>query len=223
MPTHATSHPNRKFLRYLQAGVVALAFLGLAPTIASAAGVLNGQLWYPVGGNSADTSVGHVNSDASNPTLLLPTLPEAQGSIGIDLPAGYYFSVSTDHLFIEAHRISDNVKVDEVQIANDLNNGSPTDDDLINALVVDPINKIIYVGLWGQDLAHTGIVKVTYTAATGALNHNAAYGTGGVYDADTPYLITSTAGKLTSSEPLGSSATSRWATPWSVWPRSTIT
>src|SRR5438105_2109789 len=135
MPSHATLHPNRKFLRYLHAGVVALALLALGPTIVSAAGTLNGQLWYPVGGNSADTSVGHVNSDASNPTLLLPTLSEAQGSIGIDLPAGYYFSVSTDHLFIEAHRISDNVKVDEVQIANDLNNGSPTDDDLINALV----------------------------------------------------------------------------------------
>src|SRR5436309_14080982 len=97
MPTHATSHPHRKFLRYLQAGVVALAFLGLAPTIASAAGVLNGQLWYPVGGNSADTSVGHANSNASNPTLLLPTPPEAQGSIGFDLPAGSYFTVSSDH------------------------------------------------------------------------------------------------------------------------------
>ena len=151
----------------------------------------SGQYWTVIGGAPAETSATHVNNDGSNAVLELPVHTEAQGSIGLDLPAGYYFTVSTDHLFIESHRISDGVKVDEVQIGNPLNAGS-ADDDIVNALVVDSRNEIIYVGLWGQDLAHTGIVKVTYDPLTGLLNDNAAYGTGSVYDADTQYLITNT-------------------------------
>ncbi len=161
----------------------------------------SGQFWAVIGGNPADTSAGHVNNDGSNAVLELPVHTEAQGSIGLDLPAGYYFTVSTDHLFIEMHRISDGAKVDEVQIANDLNTPGPGDDDLINALVVDSYNEIIYIGLWGQDLAHTGIVKVTYNPLTGDLdsNNTAAYGTGGIYDANTQYLITNagTGGDIT--------------------------
>jgi hypothetical protein len=122
------------------------------------AGTLDGQLWFVSGGNPSDTSAGHINSDASNPTLLSPTLPEAQGSIGLDLPAGYYFTVSTDHPFIEAHRISDNFKVDEVQIG-DAAGAGPADDDIVNALAVDPINEFIYVGKWGQTLAQSATIR----------------------------------------------------------------
>jgi hypothetical protein len=166
-------HANRKFLRSLHPAVIALALLGLAPKIASAAGTLNGQLWYTVGGNSADTSVGHVNANATNPTLITPVLLKAQSEIGLDLPAGYYFSVSTDQLFIEAHRISDNFKVDEVQIGDF--NGSSANQDLVRGLVVDPINEFIYVSRWGETLAETGIVRISYNPATGALDHTQAY------------------------------------------------
>ncbi|MGB9365254.1 MAG: hypothetical protein WCE79_04490, partial [Xanthobacteraceae bacterium] len=153
----------------------------------------SGQYWTVIGGAPADTSSSHVNNDGSNTVLETPVFTEGQGSIGLDLPAGYYFTVSTDHLFIESHRISDGAKVDEVQIGNPLNAG-PGDDDIVNALVVDARNEIIYVGLWGQDLAHTGIVKVLYNPLTGDLDtdNTATYGTGTTYDGNTNYLITNT-------------------------------
>ena len=52
-----------------------------------------------------------------------------------------------------------------------------------NALSIDSYNETLYVGLWGQDLAHTGVVKVLYNPLTGDLdtNNTAAYGTSGTY------------------------------------------
>jgi hypothetical protein len=120
-------------------------------------------------------------------------------TVGVDLAAGFYFTVNS-HLSIDSHSITNpSVVVDTVQIGNDLNTPSSADDDIVNALAVDPFTHTIYVGLWGQDLGHTGIVKVNYNTATGALDHTAAYGTGGVYANTQQFLITnsSTSGKIT--------------------------
>jgi hypothetical protein len=170
---HGGRRRGRCFL-VLFAGLAAaaLAFAGGA----LAAGPTNGQLWFPVGGAPAETGVGHVNSDASNPGLV-GLHDEGSSSIGLDLPAGYYFAVSTDHLFLESHRVSDATKVDEIQIV-DANGAGSLDDELMYAIAVDPINEIVYVGRWGNTKALSRIVKVSYNPSTGDLNNNGAYNSG---------------------------------------------
>jgi 6-phosphogluconolactonase (cycloisomerase 2 family) len=164
-----------------------------------------GQLWYVTVGGTADGITGHVNSDGSNVVQAGTQSGTDQAwAIGIDLAAGFYFTISEGvgaERVLESHSIANpSVVISTIQIASpgpDNSFGDATDD-IINALVVDPYNDIVYVGLWGQDTAHTGIVKATYNPATGVIASNANYGTGGVYDGDTQYLITNsgTGGKV---------------------------
>ena len=140
----------------------------------------SGQFWTVIGGAPADTNPAHVNNDGSNATLIPPLTPigaDGQSSIGLDLPAGYYFTVSTDHLFIESRRISDGTLVEELQIGSmgpdgQTGGANSFDDDLVYALTVDPINEIIYVGKWGQTAAATGILAITYNPLTGDLQNS---------------------------------------------------
>ncbi|MBV9240880.1 MAG: hypothetical protein JO314_02630, partial [Acidobacteria bacterium] len=165
-----------------------------------ATGTLDGQLWFMNNGGPLDPITGHLNTDGNNVTQEGQQLASDQGqTMAVDIAAGYYFCVC-GHLSIETHSVSNpSAIIDTVQIGNDLNTPSGADDDIVNALAVDPTTHTIYVGLWGQDLNHTGIVKVNYNTATGALDHSAAYGTGGVYANTQQFLITSTStgGKIT--------------------------
>ncbi len=162
------------------------------------AGILDGQLWFIANGATADVVTGHVNSDGSNVTQEGVQAADHQSqTVAVDLAAGFYFTITGQ--FLEARSITNPaVIIDSVQIGNPAGPGT-ADDDIVNAVAIDPFTHTLYVGLWGQDLAHTGIVVVDYNTSTGALDHNAAYGTNSVYDNNTPYLITntSTGGKIT--------------------------
>src|SRR5579884_3230657 len=156
--------------------------------------VLDGQLQYSSGGAPADNLIGHINSDGSSVGQQSATSVSA-ATIGFDLAAGYYFVTNNDHLTIGSYRMSDNALISTVQIGRDLNTPQGTDDDVVNALAVDPTTHTLYVGDWGQDTAHTGIVTVTYNASTGVLATNSAVlnpnGPGtDAYNPTTSYLLT---------------------------------
>src|SRR5438045_3100539 len=154
------------------------------------AGTLDGQLWYIANGGPLDADTGHVNSDGSN-VVQEGVQPTQSVALAIDLAAGYYFTI-TGHMFLETRSITNpSVVISSVQIGNPAAAGT-ADDDIVNGLALDPFTHTIYVGLWGQDAAHTGIVVVNYNTATGVLDPNAAYGSGSRYDANTTYLITNT-------------------------------
>src|SRR3954449_6610014 len=131
---------------------------------------LNGQLWFTVLGNTSDIIDGHVNSDGSNITTAFLNAPSPgpgfqQGgsdlSIGIDLPDGMYFVVNSDGLSISAYTTGGTF-LDTLQIGNF--NGSAAAQEIVNSLVVDPNNHFVYVGVWGNTLAESGIVRVSYNA-----------------------------------------------------------
>jgi Domain of unknown function (DUF4347) len=138
------------------------------------AGTLDGQLWYINQGGSADAITGHLNSDGNNITPVgnqnTGTAHESD-AVAVDIAAGFYFTVSSDQLHIEARSISDPATIiDSVEVGNPAS--GPASQDLINAIAIDPTTHTLYVGLWGQDDAHTGIVVVNYNTATGALDHS---------------------------------------------------
>ncbi|TMJ01411.1 MAG: hypothetical protein E6G97_16135 [Alphaproteobacteria bacterium] len=156
------------------------------------AGTLDGQLWFINNGAPADAVTGHLNSDGSNVTQEGIQAADHQSvALAVDIAAGYYFTI-TGHLTLEMRSVTNPaVVLHSVQIGNDLNTAGTGDDDIVNTLAIDPFTHTLYVGLWGQDVAHTGIVKVDYNPVTGALdtNNTAAYGSAGVYDANTQYLV----------------------------------
>jgi Domain of unknown function (DUF4347)/FG-GAP-like repeat len=159
------------------------------------AGTLDGQLWYINQGGSADAITGHLNSDGNNITPVgnqnTGTAHESD-AVAVDLAAGFYFTVSSDQLHIEARSINDPATIiDSVEIGDPAS--GPATQDLLNAIAIDPTTHTLYVGRWGQTTALTGIVEVNYSTANGTLDHNAAY------NASPTFLITNTGtgGKVT--------------------------
>src|SRR5689334_13570067 len=101
------------------------------------AGTLDGQLWFINNGGPLDGDTGHVNSDGGN-VVQAGVQPIQSVNFGIDLAAGYYFTI-TGHLTLQIRSIANpSVVLDSVQIGNDLNTPSAGDDDIVNALAVDP-------------------------------------------------------------------------------------
>lgn len=143
--------------------------------------VPTGQLWYTIQdipgpgagcpGCNPRRVGGFFNSDGSSVTLAGPFLganvaPHTAFSIGVDTAAGYFFIANSDHLSISSYKISNNTLVSTVIIANDFNTPSGFDDEIVQTVAVDPINHIVFAGRWGDTLAHTGIVKVSYNPTT---------------------------------------------------------
>ena len=144
----------------------------------SLAGTISGQLWFGANGGGTRSTVGHVNSDTSNPTQQGNESDpgEVQSkSVGIDLAAGYYFQTddTTNRTISSYDYVTGNV-ISTVQIGN-LAGAGTADDDIVNALAVDPLHNTIYVGKWGQTSALSGIIKLTYNTSTGVLDATAAY------------------------------------------------
>jgi hypothetical protein len=170
------------------------------PPVQPLAGSLDGQLWFVVQGAIADIIDGHVNSDGSNITTTFLNVPANPGagfqqggtdlSIGLDLPDGLYFVANSDGLSISVQSITTGALIDTLQIANF--NGSTAAQEIVNSLVVDPNNRFVYAGIWGNSLAESGVIRISYTAA-GALDHNQAYNSG----SQTMLVNGSQAGNLT--------------------------
>jgi hypothetical protein len=164
------------------------------------AGTLNGQLWFVVQGGITDIIDGHVNSDGSNITTTFLNIPANPGagfqqggsdlSIGLDLPDGLYFVVNSDGLSISVQSITNGALIDTLQIANF--NGSTLAQEVVNSLVVDPNNHYVYAGIWGNSLAESGVIRISYTTA-GDLDNAQAYNSG----SQTMLVNGSQAGNLT--------------------------
>lgn len=138
----------------------------------------SGLLYFDVGGGGNRVSV--VNSDGTNQTQLVgstATLQEPQ-DIGLDTAAGFYFGISNKsgagdvaHLVRGSLSGGDVVVVADYGVGSDANN-SAGDDNLVNALQVDPLNHKIYVGIQeptGTKPANSGIRQYSYDPATGAV------------------------------------------------------
>ena len=163
----------------------------------------DGQLWYtimdvpgPNAGAPAGTPArkvgGYVNSDGSSFTPTGGTLtgtttpPTTAWGIAVDTAAGLMFVVDSDDVSVSVYRISDNALLQTLQVGDKAGPGTG-DDDLVNAIAVDPINHVLFVNRWDTDFLHTGIVKISYDPLTGTLNANGAYNSG-----SQQFLITDT-------------------------------
>src|SRR5262249_51836613 len=104
-------------------------------------GTISGQVWYGANGGGTQLNVGHINSDGSNPTQQGNEADPGEvsaKSVGIDLAAGYYFQTdnTTNRTISSYDYITGNV-ISTVQIG-DLAGAGTGDDDIVNALAVDP-------------------------------------------------------------------------------------
>ena len=148
-----------------------LLILSLALSTLVVRGAVTGQLWYGTGlGNPI--VAGHFNSDGSNLVTVHTNANIPLIDVAVDTAAGFYWVVDsttgtgtgdTNACSIIEYRLSNNSQVAVLQI------GDPTTFDLVQDLVVDPTNHILYVEEWGIDQAHSGIMKVTYNPTTGAM------------------------------------------------------
>jgi VCBS repeat-containing protein len=81
-----------------------------------------------------------------------------------------YFGITADGLLRSGHITNDQETGEASQTAAvDMIFGSGVSADEVQALAVDPLNHIIFVGLWGQSDSTTSILEVQYDPVTGAL------------------------------------------------------
>jgi hypothetical protein len=175
------------------------------PNVQPLAGTLDGQLWFVVQGAINDIIDGHVNSDGSNITTTFLNIPATPGtgfqqggtdlSIGVDLPDGLYFVANSDGLSITVQSITTGAQIDTLQIANF--NGSTAAQEIVNSLVVDPNNHFVYAGIWGNTLAESGVIRISYNVSNvglfGDLQDSQAYNSG----SQTMFVNGSQTGNLT--------------------------
>ena len=140
---HATGNERRARIGDPSINFGIPAVSGTQDFLPAVAGTLDGQLWFIGNGLTADVVTGHVNSDGSNVTQEGVQAADHQSqTAAFDLAAGFYFTV-TGHLSIESRSITNPaVIVDTVQIGNEAGPGT-FDDDIINALAVDPFTHTI--------------------------------------------------------------------------------
>jgi VCBS repeat-containing protein len=139
---------------------------------------VGGQLWYGDDDLGGHTGLNHIDTDAAG-TDVADNTGVTFASMGLDGADGLYFGYTRDGLLRDGHITNDVEGGTASQIASvDMVFGSGVSADEVNAIAVDPLNHIIFVGLWGQTDQYTGILEVQYNPATGALTspYNAATG-----------------------------------------------
>ena len=140
-----------------------------------------GQLWFGVDDN-AHEGVDHVDSDAAGHDIA--DLPGTDiSSVGLDGADGFYFAMGRDGFLRDGHITNDQEVGTGSQVATTdmvFNNGGSSDE--VNAFAVDPINHIVFVGLFDQQDQYTGIAEVRYDPSTGALTNPYNASTGVITD-----------------------------------------
>jgi hypothetical protein len=168
---------------------------------------IDGQLWFAgYASSSAAVGVDFVDSDGSHET-----------EDGINSSSSDFYNVkldTADNLFfgfyvntsgtgqqsnaptIYAGSISAGpgaAALSTVQVGN----YNAFEDDT-NNFAIDTVNHVLYVGIWGQNSANDGIVRVSYNPTTGALDPNAYNNTSGtINNADALLTNASTGDKFT--------------------------
>jgi len=143
------------------------AHFGAPPPVVS----VGGQLWFGGEGVSADDGLFHIDSDTAGRDVAdLTTAHVSFENVGLDPADGLYFGITADGFLRSGHITNDQETGEASQTATvDMIFGSGVSADEVQALAVDPLNHIIFVGLWGQDDNSTSILEVQYNPATGAL------------------------------------------------------
>lgn len=158
---------------------------------------IDGQLWFGVAGEGASNPVGFVNSDGSGQTFVAPSSGTAPFSfmqdVGLDTAAGFYFAVDTeggggsDPVSLVVGQIGTGAQIQALSLNPDGANSAYS----VNTLAVDPKNHVVYLGVWGDGAADTGIVKLSYDPTTGIINNGASIFSGSVIDPS--YFVVSNA------------------------------
>ena len=133
------------------------------------AGAIYGQLWFGGVGVGSDNQLGHVDGDgAARDVSDLPHV--AFQNVGLDPANGLYFGITADGFLRDGHITNDQEtnQASEIQ-AVDVTFGSGSTADNVQALAVDPLNHIIFVGLRGQSDNTTSILEVQYNPTTGLM------------------------------------------------------
>ncbi len=147
---------------------------GFSESAPPSSGTVGGQLWYGLE-DISKSGLDHVDSDDGGYAVSdVPTTGGGSnvdiGSVGLDGANGLYFFYGHDGLLRDGH-IENDVETGSSSEFSSVNMvfGTGFNADVVNALAVDPINHIIFVGHWGQTDALTGIYEVQYNPTTGAL------------------------------------------------------
>ena len=154
----------------------------------SGGGDPDGQLWFGGEGDisgtssgSSDDQIGHIDSDGNGRDVAdVDSGTAAFQAIGIDSAAGLYFAYDSDTTLRDGHITNDTQtgqgsQIDSIAMVY----GTGLSADEVESLAVDPINHIVFMGLFDQTDENTGIIEVTYNPATGAMvsPYNASTGT----------------------------------------------
>jgi len=154
----------------------------------SSGGDPDGQLWFGGEGDisgtssgSSDDQIGHIDSDGNGRDVSdVDSGTAAFQAVGIDSAAGLYFAYDSDTTLRDGHITNDTQtgqgsQIDSIAMVY----GSGESADEVESLAVDPINHIVFMGLFDQTDENTGIIEVTYNPTTGAMvsPYNASTGT----------------------------------------------
>jgi VCBS repeat-containing protein len=151
------------------------------------------QIWFGTlnYNNTGDANpFGYVNSDVNggNPTYVSSTSGSAtsatMSNIGLDTVAGLVFGIENnenpattspaDAVYLDVGSMSTGA----IATSLNLNPDGATSEYTVNALAVDPENHVVYVGIWGDGTADTGIIKLSYNPTTGVINDGNSIFTG---------------------------------------------
>ncbi|WP_448956401.1 DUF4347 domain-containing protein [Labrys neptuniae] len=152
------------------------------------AGALTSQIWF---GADRDTLTGnqnpfgYVNSDGSGRTQV-GTSPSdgspqtAFSDIALDTAAGLYFALN------QGEALTQNVHL----VVGHTSGGAPIsstlslnpNDYIVQGITVDPKNHVLYIGVWGDGQADSGIIKLSYSPTTGVVNNGQPIVSGSVID-----------------------------------------
>jgi VCBS repeat-containing protein len=144
---------------------------------------IGGQLWFGTN-DFANTNLDHIDTDGAGQDVAdHQTSGAAFDSVAIDGACGFYFGITSDGLLRSGHITNDQETGEASQIsAIDVVFGTGGSADEIQALAIDPLNHILFVGLWGQHDATTGILEFTYNPTTGVVTSPYNASTGAVTD-----------------------------------------
>ena len=141
------------------------------------------QLWFGVD-DFIHTGLDHIDTDAAGDDVAdHPTDGTVFASMALDGADGLYFGFTRDGFLRDGHITNDTEagQASEIQEV-DMVFGTGFSADEVNAVAIDPLNHIIFVGLWGQSDQYTGILEVQYNPSTGALTSPYNASTGAVTD-----------------------------------------
>ncbi|MGA2042815.1 MAG: DUF4347 domain-containing protein [Roseiarcus sp.] len=170
-----------------------------ADTLARYQGALtsNGRIWFGTFNDVEVVPFGSVGSDGSGESTFSSS--GAAGfynqDVAVDLSSGLYFAINedgadgNDSVTLEVGNSTTGALLQSLS----LNPGGASSDYVINALAVDPVHHFIYVGVWGDGTADSGIIKLSYNPSTGVLNSGNSIFSGGVI-APSYYVVSNSTG-----------------------------